>query len=317
MSKIRSVLYVLSLPERTVRATAASLGGLVYETAEVILPGWFRRSRLYRAMVAGSLRIAVEFVGGVTNVLPPELVGARELAVRKAAGSGIEMASVLAVGWSPLWLLAAAADLTGGTRVYLQTLVSELQRGKVLSVGVNISSVQDLLEALEGASTVVAEAVDVPPLNVRDMRTSWRSLRQSVADLPDARHLARIFSQLQHVSQEAGRPLWSVSSLIALGAIRAGMRMGQVHVFDYYRDALGAISREGLRAYAQRVAKPYLDASRGHYDRSRMSFTERVLTGSLRRQPLPMGADAGAADDGQLNAVEPEVLQGQEHEANG
>jgi hypothetical protein len=78
--------YVLSLPERILRATAASLGGLLYEATQVLLPGWLRRSRLYRAIVAGTLRIAIELVGGATGVLPPDEVTAQELAVRKAAG---------------------------------------------------------------------------------------------------------------------------------------------------------------------------------------------------------------------------------------
>jgi hypothetical protein len=78
----------------------------------VLLPGWLRRSRLYRAVVAALLRITVELVGGVTGVLPPGDLAVGELARCKAAGSVIELASLLAVGWSPLWLLAAVADLS-------------------------------------------------------------------------------------------------------------------------------------------------------------------------------------------------------------
>jgi hypothetical protein len=32
--------YFISLPERTLRALAVFLGGLVHETAEVLLSGW-------------------------------------------------------------------------------------------------------------------------------------------------------------------------------------------------------------------------------------------------------------------------------------
>ncbi len=49
--------YTLSLPERAASAIAAGLGGLLYEATQVLLPGWLRRSRLYRAIVAGTLRI--------------------------------------------------------------------------------------------------------------------------------------------------------------------------------------------------------------------------------------------------------------------
>ena len=72
MSRFRVDLgYVLSLPERTLRAAAAGLGGLLYEVALVLMPGWLRRSRIYRAIVAGTLRIAIELVGGASGILPP------------------------------------------------------------------------------------------------------------------------------------------------------------------------------------------------------------------------------------------------------
>ena len=286
--------YLVSLPERIVRAVAAGAGGLIYEATEVLLPGWFRRSRLYQAIVATLLRITVELVGGVTGVLPPNDVNVEELAVRKAAGSMIEFASFLAVGWSPLWLLAAAADLTGGTRTYLHALVSELQRDGLLPEDTEFTSVEELLNTLEGTSGLMAETVDVPPLNVRDMRSSWQALQQNVAELPDASRLSSIHAQLQQVAKQEGRSLRSVSSLIAAGAVRAGVQMGHTYIFDYYRHALRTITTEGLPAYAQRVAKPYLAVAVGHFDPKRITHTERLLQ-RLRRHGDT--SDGGASQE--------------------
>ncbi len=286
--------YLISLPERMVRAVAASMGGLIYEATEVLLPGWLRRSRLYRAIVAAFLRIVVELVGGVTGVLPPDDVGVEELAVRKTAGSVIELASFLAVGWSPLWLLAATADLTGGTRTYLRALVSELQRDGVLPEDAEFTSVEELLNSLEGTSGLMAETVDVPPLNVRDMRSSWQALQQNVAELPDASRLASIYAQLQRVAKQEGRSLRSVSSLIAAGAVRAGVQMGHTYIFDYYHDTLRTIIKEGLPAYTQRVAKPYLTAAAGHFDPQRTTYTERLLQRLRRHGDTP---DDGASQE--------------------
>jgi hypothetical protein len=274
--------YLVSLPERILRAVAAGVGGLIYEATEVLLPGWLRRSRLYQAIVATLLRITVELVGGVTGVLPPDDIGVEELTVRKAAGSVIELASLLAVGWSPLWLLAATADLTGGTRTYLRALVSELQRDGVLPEDTEFTSVEELLNTLEGTSGLMAETIDVPPLNVRDMRSGWQALQQNVAELPDASRLASIYAQLQQVAKQEDRSLRSVSSLIAAGAMRAGVQMGHTYIFDYYHDALRTITTEGLPAYAQRVAKPYLAVAVDHFDPKRITHTERLLQ-RLRR----------------------------------
>jgi hypothetical protein len=277
--------YALSLPERALRALAAGAGGAIYETTQVLLPGWVRRSRLYQATVAGLLRIAIELVGGVTDALPPDEVTAGELAARKAAGTGIELAGLMAIGWSPLWLFAATADLTGGTHTYLRALVSELKRDGVLPEGTDVASVEELLDALEGTSGLIAESLDVPPLNVGDMRVSWQSLRQKVADLPDAGRLAKLYADLQGVAEREDRSLRSISSLLAAGAMRAGVQMGHTHIFDYYRDALGAIAAEGLPVYARRVTRPYLTAARDHLDPERATYTERLLE-RLRQQFL-------------------------------
>ena len=261
----------------------------MYETTEVLLPAWFRCSRLYRAMVANSLRITVELIGGVSDSRPPDPIGARDLAMRKAAGNLIELSSVAAIGWSPLWLLAAAADLTGGTRTYLRALVSELHDSGLLPKRVDVSSVDGLFSALEGTSGAIAEGIDVPPLNLRDMRISWRALQQSAAEVPGATTLAGIFTQLQQVAKQEKRSLLSVSSLIAAGAVRAGARMGQTYLFDYYRDALGLISQEGLPAYSRRVAKPYLDATISHFDSRRLTYIERLPLSILHKASRLLG----------------------------
>lgn len=66
----------------------------------------------------------------------------------------------------------------------------------------------------------------------------------------------------------------SVSSLIALGAARAGVQVGQTHVFDYYQDALRTINQEGLPVYAKRVSRPYLTAAKSHFNPHRITYTE-------------------------------------------
>jgi hypothetical protein len=261
----KSPAYALSLPERTLRAAAAGLGGVLYEAAEVLLPGWVRRTRLYRAIVAGTLRIAIELVGGAGGILPADGVTAQELATRKAAGTGIELAGLMLVGWSPLWLFAATADLTGGTRTYLRALVKELRRDGLLPEEADVASLEELLDTLEGSTGLVAESLDAPPLNVDDIRTSWQSLRQHPEELPDRERLASLYDDLQQVAEQEGRSLRSVSSLLAAGAVRAGVQLGQVHIFEYYRSALKTIEREGLRAYARRVTRPYLSVSLAHF----------------------------------------------------
>ncbi len=269
--------YFISLPERTIRGLAVSLGGVVYEATEILLPGWLRRSRFYQGLVVGTLRIAIELVGGVSGVLPSDGMDVQEFTMRKAAGTGIELAGFLTIGWSPIWLFAVVADLSGGTRAYLQALVSELKDDGMLAEDADISSVEELLDTLEGSSGIMAEALDVPPLNVPDMRKSWQEMQEHATDLPDAGRMSSIYNELQATAEREDRSLQFMSSLIAAGALRAGVNLGQTHVFDYYQDALRTINNEGISLYSRRVTRPYFSAAKDHFDPKRKSYTERLL----------------------------------------
>lgn len=278
--------YLASLPERTVRAGAALVGGLLNETSNLLLPRQLRRSRLYQATVAQLMRITVEMVGDVQGVFPGETIPVQELFIRKSAGNVIEVASFLAVGWSPVWLLAAASDLVGGTRTYLRTLVVELKQAGVLPEDANISSFDELLTVLEGTSGTLGDTIVVLPLTARDMRTSWQTLQQHANELPDARQLASIFAVLQQAAQQEGRSLLEMSSIVGLGAVRAGIQMGNTYLFDYYRDALHLIAEEGLLAYLRRVSTPYLTRAVRHFDPQAATLTDQFLSRWVRRRPV-------------------------------
>ena len=133
----RPLRFLVSVPERLVRVVASLVGGTVHETAELVLPRLIRRSRLYEATAKNLLRITVELVGGVER--PEEAIAGEfekspgRLAIRKGAGNVVELGSIFAFGFSPLWLLAAASDVTHGTRVYLDALVDELKEAAVIA----------------------------------------------------------------------------------------------------------------------------------------------------------------------------------------
>ena len=225
----------------------------------------------------GTLRIAIELVGGISGVLPSDNMDVQEFTMRKAAGTGIEMAGFLTIGWSPVWLFAVVADLSGGSRAYLQALISELKDDGMLAKDADISSVADLLNALEGSSGLMAESLDVPPLNVEDMRSSWQEMRKHASDLPEADSLAGLYHDLQETAEQQDHSVQYMSSLIATGALRAGVNLGQTHIFDYYQEALDTINTEGLPLYTLRVTKPYFAAARNHFDPQYRSYTEKLF----------------------------------------
>jgi hypothetical protein len=275
--------YLLSIPERLFRALAAVLGGLLYELTQVLLPTGLRRSRLYH-IVDRLLRITVELVGDVQGVFPAEKIDTRELAARKVAGNVIETASFIAVGWSPLWLLAAAADLTGGTQIYLRTLIAELKEKNLLPVDTDVSSAEELLQSLESTSGMMADIVDIPPLNVTEMRQSWTRLKENAGEIPSTSRLAALYSELEKIAKQEDQSVASVSSVVAHSAMQAGIQIGNTYIFDYYRRAFDAIHDEGLAVYSSRVIKPYLQAAITHLNPHRQTSTEKLLTRNLNKR---------------------------------
>jgi hypothetical protein len=281
--------YFISLPERLLRAYAAGLGGAVHQISVLLLPGWVRGSRLYRATFERVLRITVELVGGVQGVFPMDEMPIRELATRKVAGNAVELLSFAAVGWSPVWLLAAAADVTGGTKFYLHKLVQDLRQQGTLSSNAQIDSVEELLSALEKTLGQAADTVDVPPLNLEDMRASWSDMRGNAAYLPGPRRLARIYADLMVIAHQEGKSIYTTSSLIAVGALRTGISMGDTQIFDYYRHALNTISTDGLAGYIERVTDPYRQTMFQHLAPYNTTLTERYVL--RRRKDRESGTD--------------------------
>ncbi len=283
--------YVATLPERATRATAAVAGMAIRETTDLLLPNVIRQSKLYQATVARLLRIVIELVGDVRGVYPPDLMPAKELAVRKTAGNVMELAGLAAVGWSPLWLLAAVSDILGGSKTYLRALADSLEAERVLAPGTDITSYEDLLTRLETTSGTLADAIDVPPLTLHDARAAFDRLRQQGQNLPSPDELGALFTELQQTAQREQRSLAEVSGVIGIAAARTGIELGNTYIFDYYRQAFARIGDEGLLVFLQRIVSPYLRRAGSHFLPSEQTYTDRMLDWINRRRS-PNGDDA-------------------------
>jgi hypothetical protein len=277
----RLTFFAASIPERLVRAGAAVLGGTVHETAELLLPRIARRSRLYEASAKNLLRIVIEGVGSVERERPAGEVEAgpapKELAIRKGAGNVVELGSIAAFGFSPLWLIAAASDVTRGSRVYLTALEEELKAAGVIAEDVDAGSVNELLGVLERTSGDTARLIDIPPLELKELRASLAELRSHADSLPSADELAALFAALRQTAATEDRSLLEVSSGVGLAFVTSARKVSSRHVVAPYREDWKPLRDEGLAEYARRVGRPYRDAVLRHLDTRKASRTERLL----------------------------------------
>jgi hypothetical protein len=292
--------YLLSLPERTVRAATAASAGLLRELGDAALPMALRRTNLYRTMVEGTLRFLIETVGEVDGTFPQAGKLDEDFLLRRAAGNGIEMAGILAFRASPVWVFAALADVSGASRMLIREIADSLKDEGLLDPDTEYETVDHVLAGLELASGRVAEAVNTPPLDVAGLRREWREIEARVRSIPPERMPAadRLWEGWRELRAEAeaqGRSVFQMSSLMAvsaLGALPAGVRWLSLSaataakstsdifadaLLDHYRDTLVEVRRVGVIAYWRGQFEPYLRAAAKQFSPGRRSLTERLL----------------------------------------
>jgi hypothetical protein len=270
--------FAISVPERLVRSLVAVLAGAIHESAQFLLPRFVRRSRFYEATAKNLLRISIELVGGVEAATSAEPAPPpKELAMRKGAGNVVELGSIAAFGFSPLWLLAGASDVARGSRVYLEALTDELKAAAVLSEEAHFGSVDELLGAFEGGSGTAARLIDIPPLELAGLRTSLAELRDHADGLPSPDELAALYRGLREEARREERSLLEVSQGIGMAFLLSAGKVSREHVVVPYREDWKPLRDEGFGAYARRVSAPYGRAVGSHLDAARDTWTERGL----------------------------------------
>jgi hypothetical protein len=297
MASRKATRYLLSLPERAVRSLAGLAAGLVREVSEVSLPSALRRTRLYRNLVDTTLRFLIEQVGQVEGSYPDGERLAADFALRRTAGNGIEIAGILAFRASPVWVMAAMADVTGAGRHLIREISAALADQGLLEPGSRFDTVDQMLDGLERTSSRLADTISTPPLDVGALRGEWQAIRRDAASIhaPAIESLDRLWVEMKAEAASQGRSVFELSSVMALSAFRgtpetlrwltqgasvAARRTGEIMgivLLGHYRQALKEIHEEGFVRYWTREFQPYLHAAARQFSPDRESLTERWL----------------------------------------
>ncbi len=298
--------YLLSLPERVVRSTSAVAGGLVRELSDVSIPPRIRHTSIYSNLVESTLRFLIEQVGQVPDAYPLEGRLANDFAFRRAAGDGIEFVGVIAFHASPVWVLAALADLSGAGRDLIREITSSLKAEGLLDPDTEFETVSQMLDGLEKSSAAVAGTFRTPPLNVAALRKDWDELKRGIDAMP-APHLPPIgtlwqsWNRIKQTAESEQRPVFLVSSLMAFSAIariperllwlsrvatHATAHTGDLFaaaILDHYTATAVEIRSAGFLNYWAREFRPYLKAAASQFSPERQTLTQRLLRRSSRR----------------------------------
>src|SRR5712691_8627330 len=220
----RAARYMVSLPERLLRSAAALAGGVIRELGDVALPAAVRRTKSYQMMVEIALRFLIEQVGEVKGVYPAEGKLANNFLMRRTAGHGLELAGLIAFRASPVWIMAALADISGAGRQIVQEIAEALQQEGLLKRGAKFENIDQLLDGLEQTAGQAADVFNTPPLDVAGLRQEWAAFRASAGkipprNLPSADLVRRHWDELKTEATAQNRSVFALSSLLALSAI--------------------------------------------------------------------------------------------------
>lgn len=291
--------YLLSVPERVVRAIVGLGAGVTRELGEVTLPPAVRRGQLYQNLVDATLRFLIEEVGGARPAGADAALPDNFLA-RRAVGNAVELLGIVAFRASPVWILAALADASGLGRTLIPEIADELEAQGLLEPGTTFTGLDDLLDGLERTSARIASTINTPPLDVAALRADLAAIRQQTramhgANLPSREAIARLWTDLREESSRQNQSVFMTSSAMAMSAARAfpvnvrwfaaslkagARRTGQVWgtvLLDHYRRTLDDMRAEGSLAYSRKQLQPYLSASAAQFSPSQPTLTGRML----------------------------------------
>jgi hypothetical protein len=292
--------YLLSLPERVLRSASALAAGLVREIGNVTLPKAVRRTRLYQTMVETTLRFLIEQVGQVEGCYPAEGKLAENFLLQRTLGDGIDLAGLAAFHASPVWVLAALADISGAGRQLMDEIMGSLKDEGLLDRDTNFESVDQVLDGLERTAGQLASSIRFPPLDIPGLRKEWSALKEAVQtipprSLPSPEVVRGQWDALREEAAEQHRTVFELSSLMAVSTVRAipenliwlsrcartaTIRTRKIFaegLLEHYRITLSEIRETGYLAYWAREFRPYLRAAAQQFSSSHQSLTERLL----------------------------------------
>ena len=292
--------YLLSFPERLVRSALGLGAGVAREMGEVALPKGIRNSQLYQNLVDATLRYLIEQVGGVEGVYSEGKALPDNFLARRTAGNAVEILGIVAFRASPVWILAALADLCGMGRHLIPEIADALKAQGLLEQDAQFATMDQILDGLERTSSRLATTINTPPLDVAGLRQEWEAIREEARGLPPASLPSRdtvsgVWAQLKAESARQDLSVFETSSVMALSAARAvpggvrwlsasarvgATRTGQVFaaaLLDHYRQTLSDMREVGYLAYAGRQFRPYVRAAADQFSPKRRTLTQRLV----------------------------------------
>jgi len=308
--------YVLSLPERTLRSLAALAGGTTSLLSEMLFPDVLRDTTLYKIFVGDTQRFVIEKVAEVKKESDAEQdteAQGEDYLQRKMIGGALETAGLFAMHFSPLWVFALAGDAASGGQVFLDRLVEQLKRNRVLAEDAEIKNITELFVAMQEMAQKSATNIDTPPLTreevtkaAQEMTESYKNMFAKATNLIP--RLETIWQKMQEISRRENISIERVSGILTVDVaswgkkgIAAVLAVGQTgselfgeKVLDSYANTLDNVTEQGVTNYLNDRMNPFLKAAAAHFNPDTKTWTESMwntITGEKTAATPPSSPD--------------------------
>jgi hypothetical protein len=144
---------------------------------------------------------------------------------RRTAGNAIEVLGVVAFRASPVWVLAALADLCGAGRQLIPEIADALKTEGLLEPDRTFTTVDQVLDGLERTSSKMASTINTPPLDVASLRAELDGIRSELRSLqptvlPSKETVGELWARLRTAAEQQDQSIFATSSSMALSAVR-------------------------------------------------------------------------------------------------
>lgn len=290
--------YMMTLPERTLRAILSYGVGIIDLSINTVLPKNLKRTSFYKVSYGMMRSFIVEKVLEMdTSKVEDVHEVSKDFMVRKIAGNSIEALGLFTIRFSPLWVFAVISDVTKGSTIYFDTLKKHLVRNNVIESEEGIESVQELLSVLQKASEVTADTLDLPPIAIKDLKKCVGELSEAYSDLgAESKKLntlmESVWTEMKNLSEAEEISMETLSGLMSAEALKmyghktakstksfmlANYELLDAYVFRSYGETLSGIRSEGVTSYVQRHMGPFVELAKKVYDVEYLTWTERVI----------------------------------------
>ncbi|MDA3845918.1 MAG: hypothetical protein PF505_05125 [Vallitaleaceae bacterium] len=289
-------LYIATLPERTIRSAVSATMGVSSLATTLLLPKFIKESTTYRVSFGMLQQFLIQKIAEVEQEEKAYEVKDKYV-IRKTAGSFIEGIGLVSIRFSPVWMLAIISDVSGGSKAYLNRLVNDMKKQKLIDDNYEYTTLSDLLDGISGLSKLGVDSIDMPPITKDEFAEFKRNLSVSLNGNMNQtklmmKDLETVWNKMHQVGKKENLSISKMNGAMTLDLMKQatirGMDMTKSTVMTTYdlfneliiksyMDSIDDVVKNGRKKYLMDHMAPVIKQFSKLYKKEHVTVTEKVI----------------------------------------